>query len=120
MLTDKRIRESQNNVKSYFDEKLLKKVEYRKKDIKTLIENSDESLNVANFIFKEDLSVLWVVVSSYYSMYYIANAVLLNFGYKVGDRISHKVTNDALIVFVREKLKSNCLEDFEAVKTEAH
>ena len=50
----------------------------------------------------------------------VANAVLLNFGYKVGDRISHKVTNDALIVFVREKLKSCCLEDFEAVKTEAH
>jgi len=50
----------------------------------------------------------------------MANAVLLNFGYKVGDRISHKVTNEALIVFVREKLKSHCIEDFEAVKTEAH
>ena len=69
MLTDKRIREAQTNVKTYFDEKLLKKVDYREKEIEILIENSNESIKVANFIFKEDLSVLWVVVSSYYSMY---------------------------------------------------
>jgi len=120
MLTEKRIREAHNNVKSYFDEGLLKKICSKNEDVDMLIENSKESLEVANFIFDADVSVLWVVVSSYYSMYYIANAVLHNFGYKVGDKISHKITNDALIVFVREKLKSSCLEDFESVKTEAH
>ena len=44
----------------------------------------------------------------------------MNIEYKVGDKISHKVTNDALIVFVRDKLKSNYLEDFEIVQDEAH
>lgn len=120
MLTDKRIKEAKNNVKSYFNEVLLKKVDYTKQNVDILIRNSNDSLKVANFIFEEELSTLWAIVISYYFMYYMANAALLNFGYKVGDRISHKVTNDALIVFIRKKLKSSCLEDFEAVKLEAH
>lgn len=52
-------------------------------------------------------------------MYYIANAVLFSLGYKVGDRISHKVTSDALIVFIRDKLAKNILEDYETAKREA-
>ncbi len=62
---------------------------------------------------------MWVIVTSYYSMYYIANAVLFSLGYKVGDRISHKVTSDALIVFIRDKLAKNILEDYETAKREA-
>jgi uncharacterized protein (UPF0332 family) len=65
------------------------------------------------------MSSLWVVVTSYYSMYYIANAVLFKLGYKVGDKISHKITSDALIVFVRDKLEKSLLEDYEAAKGEA-
>ena len=74
---------------------------------------------VADLILKENLSSLWVIVSSYYSMYYIANAVLLKLEYKVGSAVSHKVTSDALIVFVRDKLKNSILEDFEDAKAEA-
>lgn len=52
-------------------------------------------------------------------MYYIANAVLLKIGYKVGDKISHKVTADALIVFARGKLKKEIIEEYENVKEDA-
>ncbi len=52
-------------------------------------------------------------------MYYIANAVLLKLGYKVGDKVSHKVTADAIIVFVRNKLKKNLLEEYENVREDA-
>ena len=44
-------------------------------------------------------------MSSYYSMFYIANAVLIKKGYKTGDKIAHKVTADALITIIRSKLK---------------
>jgi len=52
-------------------------------------------------------------------MYYIANVVLLESGYKVGDKISHKVTADSWIVFVRGKLKKQLLEEYENVKENA-
>ena len=50
---------------------------------------------------------------------YIANAVLLKIGYKVGDKISHKVTSDALIVLARGKLKKELIEEYETVKEDA-
>ena len=62
---------------------------------------------------------LWTIVCSYYSMFYISNAVLLSLGYKTGDRIVHKVTADTLIAIVRNKLKKNLLEDYESVQVEA-
>lgn len=52
-------------------------------------------------------------------MYYIANAVLLGIGYKVGDKISHKVTSDALVVFTRNKLKKEIIEGYEDVRDDA-
>lgn len=107
------------NVRGYLNEDFLLKNKPDSNVIDTLRMNSEDSLKVADFIFKENLSSLWVIVISYYSMYYIANAVLFNLGYKVGDRISHKITSDALIVFVRDKLAKNLLEDYETAKNMA-
>jgi len=45
--------------------------------------------------------------------------ILLKLGYKVGDHSSHKVTSDALIVFVRNKIKNQFLEDYDDAKAEA-
>ncbi len=120
MLDKERIANAEKNVKAYLDEGLLKRFkETDNKILDTFKKNADESLNVANFVSSEGLSSLWVVVCSYYSMYYIANAVLYSLGYKVGHRISHKVTADALIVFVRGKLKASMLEGFDEAQTEA-
>ena len=52
-------------------------------------------------------------------MYYYANAVLLKFGYKVGEKIVHKVTSDAMIVYIRGKLKESLIEEYEQTKEEA-
>ena len=87
--------------------------------INILLNNAKESLRVAEEINQKNLSELWVIVCSYYSMYYYANAVLLKFGYKVGEKIVHKVTFDALVVYVRNKLKESLIEEYEETKEEA-
>ena len=84
-----------------------------------LLRNAKESLRVAEEINQKSLSELWVIVASYYSMYYYANAVLLKLDYKVGDKIVHKVTSDALIVYVRGKLKDSLIEEYEQTREEA-
>ena len=58
-------------------------------------------------------------MTSYYAMFYKANAILFKLGYKVGDKIPHKITSDALIVFVRNKLKKSILEEYEEAQNEA-
>ncbi|MBU2589448.1 MAG: hypothetical protein KKF52_02685 [Nanoarchaeota archaeon] len=49
----------------------------------------------------------------------MANAVLLSYGYKIQDKISHKVTSDVLIFLVLDKLKKGLLEDYEAIQKDA-
>lgn len=119
MLNEKRIKEAQNNVKTYLEEGLLKKTSNNKKIMDIFIRNSKESLKVAQEIYEKKISDLWVIVSSYYSMYYYANAVLLKLGFKTGDKIVHKVTSDAIITYVRGKLKESLIEEYEEIKEEA-
>lgn len=119
MLDSNRIKEAESNVRSYLDEGLLKKSSLDQNVLSILLRNAKESLRVAEEIHQKNLSELWVIVCSYYAMYYYANAVLLKFGYKVGEKIVHKVTSDALIVYVRKKLKESLLEEYEETKEEA-
>ena len=120
MLDTQRLKEAESNVKNYLEEKLIWKYDSYKKEIfETYLRNYKDSLEVAQKLFEQNLSPLWVIVTSYYSMYYIANAVLYTIGYKVGGKISHKVTADALIVFIRNKLKKELLEDYEEAQEEA-
>ena len=119
MLNETRIREAESNVKAYISEGLLKKISADKHIMTILLRNAKESLRVAEEIYQKNLSELWVIVCSYYAMYYYANAALLKFGYKVGDKIVHKVTFDALIVYVRGKLKESLLEEYEETREEA-
>lgn len=119
MLSEKRIKEAEANVKSYLSEGLIKKELLNSIVFNVLIKNSNESIETAVFLSNNKKSNLWIIVSSYYSMFYIANAVLYKLGYKVGDKIPHKVTSDALIVYVRDKLKGSLIEDYEELKEEA-
>ncbi len=63
---------------------------------------------------------LWVVVISYYSMFYMANAALSKLGLKVGEKIAHKVTQDALFVYFikNNKLAKYLLEEYIETKNE--
>ena len=119
MLDKDRIKKAEDNVKSYLEEGLLKKTNSTKQVEDILLTNGKESLKVAEEIHQRNISDLWVIVSSYYAMYYYANAVLLKLGYKVGEKIVHQVTSDALIIFVRKKLKESLLEEYEEIKDEA-
>ncbi len=119
MLDSKKITQAEQNVTSYLQDGLMKKIEYNQDILHTYITNSQESLRVADLISENKASNLWVIVVSYYSMYYISNAVLYKLGYKIGDKISHKITSDSLIVFVRDKLLQSLLESFEEIKEEA-
>ena len=84
------------------------------------IKNAELSLNLAEDCMNSELKPhIWVVVISYYSMFYITNAVLLEMGYKTGDKIVHKVTNDALIALVTDKLTKGLIEEYENTKEEA-
>ena len=90
---------------------------------KMFFDNSQNSLETAKKLLtlesKEYSPYLWILVTSYYSMFYMANAVLLQLGYRVGDKIPHKVTSDAIIVLVRTKLKKELLEGYEKTKEDA-
>ena len=119
MLNKDRIKEAENNVKSYLEEGLLKKASMNKQVMDIFLRNAKESLRVAEEIHEQKISDLWVIICSYYAMYYYANAVLLKLGYKVGEKIVHKVTADAMIVFVRGKLKETLLEEYEETRDEA-
>ena len=122
MLSDKRVKEAEANVKQYLAEGLLKK-ETNSTAKEMYLENCDLSLATAQKLFSLESEqykpYLWVIVSSYYAMFYAANAILLSSGYKIGDKISHKVTSDALIVFVRNKLKKGFLEEYEDAQLDA-
>jgi uncharacterized protein (UPF0332 family) len=122
MLDQATIKKAELNVKKYLEEGLLKK--QSNDTAKAMyIENSLMSLETANRLLSLETKTykpyLWILVASYYSMFYIANAVLLEMGYKVGDKISHKVTADALIALVRQKLKKELIEEYENIKEDA-
>jgi uncharacterized protein (UPF0332 family) len=119
MLDKHRINEAETNVKAYLSDGLLKKAQSPAPVITIYRNNAVESLRVADEVQKQQLSDLWVIVCSYYAMFYAANAVLAKMGYKVGEQVVHKVTADALIVYVRKKLKDNIITEYEETRQEA-
>ena len=116
MIDSKRKKEAQQNFANYLQDRLIKK---EKNDTAKAMyfKNADLSLRLAEECMNSTLKpYLWAVVISYYSMFYIANAVLLELGYKTGDKVVHKVTNDALIALVMDKLKKGLLEEYENIR----
>ncbi len=119
MIDEKRKKEAQSNFTRYLQEGLLKKASNELAKNKYL-ENADLSLKTAHELMQSSLKpYLWVIVTSYYSMFYMANAALLHYSYKTQDKIAHKVTSDALIVLVLDKLKKELLEDYETIQKDA-
>ncbi|HLC19875.1 MAG TPA: hypothetical protein VJK72_03075 [Candidatus Nanoarchaeia archaeon] len=88
---------------------------------KTLLdisENSDKKEALA--IDRHFESFLWVVVSSYYSMFYASLALLAQHNIKVGEQSKHKVVADTLIAqFIANKRLAKLLEGYEKTKETA-
>ncbi|MBI2144359.1 hypothetical protein HYU17_04390 [Candidatus Woesearchaeota archaeon] len=119
MIDDKRKKEAQSNFTRYLQDGLLKK-ETNLPAQARYVENANLSLKVADELMQSRLKpFLWIVVISYYSMFYMANAVLLHLGYKTQDKIAHKVTSDALIVLVLNHLREELLENYETIQQDA-
>ena len=122
MINAKRIKEAEANVRQYLNEGLMKHMQNETARLMYL-ENSDLSLETAKKLLALETEsykpFLWVIVTSYYSMYYIANAALLHLGYKIGEKISHKITSDALLAFARNKLQKKLLENYEQAREDA-
>ncbi len=134
MIDKERLAEAKRNVKQYVDDGLLK---LNDKDsprfVSFFMANAESSLRTASVLqqisdedsLKETLKVgstfesyLWVIVSSYYAMFYAATAILAKQGIKASGQIVHKVTADALIHFFasNEKL-AKLLEQYEEAQT---
>jgi len=119
MIDEEKKKEAKQNFDKYLQDGLLKK-EKNETAKAMYIKNAELSLNLAEECINSTLNpYLWIVVISYYSMFYIANAVLLHLGYKIGSKIVHKVTSDALIVLVMNNIKKGLLEEYEDIKEDA-
>jgi uncharacterized protein (UPF0332 family) len=133
MIEKERIEEAKNNVKQYLDDGLLKvKDNDAPKFVSFFMKNAESSLQTASILqeisdqqpLKSTLRVstdfesyLWVIVSSYYSMFYAATALLASQGVRVTGQIVHKVTADALIhFFVSNARLAKLLEQYEEAK----
>jgi len=130
MIDKERINEAKRNVKQYVDDGLLKLGDKdAPKFVDFFMANAESSLRTASILqeisdenaLKETLKVgmdfesyLWVIVSSYYAMFYAATAILAKQGIRATGQIVHKVTADALIHFFgsNEKL-AKLLEQYE-------
>ena len=120
MLDKKTILEAEKNIRRYLAEGKLKKVAiFNNNILNTYKKNYLESLKVADELLKNNTSSLWVIVCSYYSMFYSTNAVLYKLGYKTGTEMVHKITLDSLIVFIRNKLRNELIDYFKEAKENA-
>ena len=119
-MDEERIKQAESNFRIYLNEGKIKKVDIFDNLIyETYLRNARESLNVANQLFQNKTSYLWIVVTSYYSMFYMACAYLYKLGYKPGDEIVHQVVNESLIVQGRHKIKNYILENYTEEKEKA-
>ena len=119
-MDEKRIKIAEQNFKNYLGEgKIMNVRVFNPLIYNTYLKNARESLQVANLLSQSKTSSLWVVVSSYYSMFYMACAYLYKLGYKTRHEIVHQVVNEALIVQGRHKIKNHLLRNYEVEKEEA-
>ena len=119
-MDEQRIKQAEDNFKRYLQEGKIKKISKINTLIyETYLRNARESLKVANQLSQNKTSSLWVVVTSYYSMFYMACAYLYTLGYKTNHEIVHQIINESLIVQGRHKIKNHLLEAYEMGKEEA-
>ena len=77
-------------IRRYESEGLIHKSRMKDIILDAYINNHDESLALASKTYQRKESFLWVIVISYYSMFYLANAYIYKKGYKIGHRIAHR------------------------------
>ena len=135
MIEDKKLKEAEARVKQYLKSGKIQ-TNCNKAFVEFFKKNSVDSLKVASALYtlstyeeKQKIigilnfnGFLWVVNSSYYSMFYMARALLENSGIQIKSEQSiHSITFDAVIYFfyITGKLKRNLIEKFTEANEEA-
>ena len=118
-MDEKRVKIAESNFRNYLRDGLVKKARFEDIVYQTYLRNASESLKVAEELSKNKTSSLWVVVSGYYSMFYIASAYVYKKGYKASWETVHKIINESLIVLARQDLEKHFLEEYEEEKEKA-
>jgi uncharacterized protein (UPF0332 family) len=103
----------------YLNEGLVTKVSKKEIVLSTFLNNHDSSLKLATKTFLDKDSDLWVVVISYYSMFYLANAYIYSKGYKIGSYSVHKITLDILEEFISTNLQKDIITLYSLSAQEA-
>ena len=131
----KKLKEAESRMKNYLRDGSIKTSE-KSEFVDFFLTNAAKSLSSANALF--DLStdkemqektghrnfdgLLWVVNASYYSLFYVARALLEAEGIKIKAELSvHALTFDALVNFfyLNGKLQKRLIEDFAEAKEES-
>ena len=135
MLDEKKLKEAGSRVKQFINDGVIKSKE-RPEYVDFFLKNADDSIDSAKALFELSTNtekqkylgftslngLLWVVNASYYSMFYMARALLENGGIKIKADLSiHAVTFDAMIYYfyLTGKLQKEFLEDFIKAKEDA-
>ncbi|MFH0755542.1 MAG: hypothetical protein V1910_02655 [bacterium] len=135
MLEDKKIEEAKKNaIKSINSGAIIKVKELKYVDF--FIKNAKDSLDSAKVLFDTSADekikntfgmpnfngFLWVINSSYYSMFYMARALLESIGVKIKtDESIHFLVFNALVYYFYStgKLEKHFIEDFENAQEES-
>ena len=138
MLNDKRIKNIEKKVPLMINEGYISKDEGNNRFVEFYLENSLISSNTAkllnmissddntkkqfNFIDESFESYLWVINSSYYSMFYSAGALLAKIGIKIKSEIGvHRKTFEALVYYflITNRIEKHYIEEFEEALQES-
>lgn len=131
MLDEKRIRQ---RIKMHQDDGII--IKEKGKFIDFFLDNALNSLETAKLLFeistdkriKDDMGIpdyngfLWVINASYYSMFYIARALLEKDGIKIKTEMSvHAITYDAIYYYyyMTGKLEKNLIDGYKEAELEA-
>ncbi|MFH0837067.1 MAG: hypothetical protein V1870_02975 [Candidatus Aenigmatarchaeota archaeon] len=135
MFDEKRINEIKQRIPQFVKEKIITLDKDNKRFVEFYIMDGELSIRTAEslfilsndiklkntFILPEDFdSYLWVINTSYYSMFYFAGALLAKNGIKINTEIGiHSKTFDALVFYLSEKLERKFIKEFEAAQKES-
>ena len=135
MLEDKKINELKNRMKNFIAGGTVKTkgtIEF----VSFFLKNAEISLATANILaaatnnpeisrqagYKDYDGSLWIINSSYYSMFYMVRALLESEGIKLSSEVSiHSLAFDALVYFfyLNGKLEKKMIEEFGEAQDEA-
>ncbi|MBU0466611.1 MAG: hypothetical protein KJ600_00590 [Nanoarchaeota archaeon] len=138
MLDEKRIEIIKKNVERLIKEELIIRVKEDKgRFTEFFLKNSRDSLESAKLLLnvstKAELKALmgipgfngflWTINASYYSMFYMARALLENAGIKIKTELSvHSIVFDALVCYfyLTGKIEKSIIEEFNEAEEEAN